>query len=470
LTIKSIDTQKDSCQYPDKQNSTDVLKKGLDFNSSAAGGSSGPTWGDLIRAERTAGVPAVSGGVRQEIGGGVTPLPVLPQTNSVPSPCQTRTTRIVGFIKLRSLLRPVHKYFKDKIAEIVQFRIYEDKENDLVYPEVKAWHRNNPYRRHQLTHRTAARTYKRMRHLVGQLKLSDDFKVASLTLTMPKYVSEYMAASGKGGRGMAWRLFDGFWNEDLPGVIGQDIELGSYTNLHLWRTQVPVEPHFHFHSLIPNYGLVRNDKVLDDNGEPSFEFKKWQWSRQRGGREVPFSDSQLEKLKELWKARLVRFCRRHSLRVIESKVDIYVSYIDVWAKLIHRLNYNGRHWSENYAEYSNANPDCPDPPEWLENYENKARVKGFWSNLKNMALMPEEEKVKESPYTGEAMRYMYPVGYEGLINYSSGNLGAVEFIRGEAKEGFLDDEQKAWLKGVMKRSVYDWEDGDEDESLDLDTS
>ena len=180
---------------------------------------------------------------------------------------------------------------------------------------------------------------------------------------------------------------------------------------------------------------------------------------------VPLSDDQLERLKCTWKARLERFCRRHGLKVIEGKVNIYIEYIDVWAKLLHRFNYNGRHWSENYAEYSNEDPDCPDPPDWLEGYENKARVKGWWSNLKNIVIDKKEDRAKLSPYTGKPMRYLWRLSYNSLIEHSGGDLGCVEFIRGQPIESSLSQDQLDWLKGVMKRTIYD-----EDESLDPDTS
>lgn len=437
MTINSLGTQHNICQDGD--------------NNSL-----------LNRAERTAGGLAVSQ-LTREVGGDMGDLPPSPpnsslvdcQTNALPIAGQAvkRFTRLVGFLKLKSLLKPIHRYFTDKAGEIEQFQIYEDKEADLVYPKVKAYHKNNPYRRYRLTHRKSSKTYKYMRAFVEKEKL-DDFAVASLVLTMPKEVSEYLAGECKRGCRLAWSLFEGFWGKDIPEAIGQDIKLACHTNLHLWRTQVPTEPHFHFHSLIPNYGLVEST-YKDELENIAFEFGRWEWHRQRGGRLVPFSDSQLNKLKTLWLARLQRFCKRHSLRAIEGKVDIYVDYIDAWGKLLHRFNYNGRHWSENYAQYSNEHPGCDDPPEWLEDYENRARVKGWWCNLKTIGAGKRGDKAKISPYTGEPMKYMYSVSYEGLLSYAGGDLGSVEFVKGEPIESVLSELDLEWLKGVMKRQYYE---------------
>jgi len=414
-----------------------------------------------IEHERTAGGPAVMQVNGEPAGEGDKPsLAGTSPTNALPQTGQSRlrVTRLVGFFKLKSLLKPIHSYFRDKDGEIEQFQLYEDKENDLVYPKIKAHHKNNPYRRYRLTHRKSAKTYKYLRSFVEQQGLSD-FAIASLVITMPKTNSEYLAGQGERGRRLAWALFEGFWAEDLPAVIKQDIKLASHTNLHLWRTQKPIEPHYHFHTLIPNYGLIQST-YKDELEEVAFEFSRWVWHRQRGGREVPFSDSQLEQLKSLWQARLQRFNKRHGLGKVADKVDIYVDYVDVWAKLLHRLNYNGRHWSENYAEYSNENPGCPEPPAWLENYENRARVKGWWCSLKTINGKDDKGKLKVSPYTGEPMRYMYSLSYEGLIAHAAGELGMVEFVKGEPVEGNLSEADLNWLKEVMRPRYYELVDQD----------
>lgn len=408
------------------------------------------TWEDLIRAERTAGGPAVSQ-VRQgadSAGCGKNPAEPAP-TNAIPSDSSTRTTRVVGFGKLKKLLQPVHKWFADKRAWVKSFSVYQDKNVDLAYPQVKAEHKDNPYRRYKLSHKASSKTYKRIRSMVETRNL-DDFAVASLVVTMPKFMSEYLASQGENGRAMAWRLFDGWWTEDLPAVVGQEIELASHTNLHLWRTEEPIKPHYHFHILIPSYGLTKAD-YLDEDGNDAYELTRWNWHRQRGGRQVPFSEDQMEELKTLWKARLNRFCTRHGLRFIETPINIWVSYFDTWQMLLHRLNYNGRHWSENYAEYSQDVPNCPDPPDWLVSYENRARCKGWWSNLKGIAPEVAKEE-KPSPYTGEGMTYVDNKSLDGLLDYADGQLGAVEFVRGKPIESILQEEDISWLKEVSFRT------------------
>lgn len=442
-----------------------IASPGIDSGSfHSAPGEHSPTWADLIRAERTdSGVSSRERGIRQE--DRQENQGALKELNNPPagSPSQQTplpSTHIVGFAKLRSLLQPVHKWFTHKVGYIKQFNLYQDDAGrELAYPEVKVFDRDNPYRRHQLSHKASARTYKRLRQFAENRKF-EDLMIVSIQPTMPKVNSEYLASLGKRGRSLAWRLFEGWWEEDLPQVVNQNISLACHVNLHLWSTKKPVEPHYHFHALVPNYGLVLSD-VLDDDGAEASEFRRWEWHRQRGGRLVPFSEAQLVQLKELWAERLQRFNRRHGLAWDDTwKVDIYVDFVDTWPRLLHKLNYNGRHWSENYAEYSNENPDCPNPPEWLLHYENKARVKGWWSNLKNITV-EDTEKEKVSPYTGENMSYLGKVSLAMLFNKS---VGYVDFERGKPVENDFTEDDKKWLKEVM----YLREDFIDD-SLELDT-
>jgi len=422
--------------------------------------------GSLMRAERTPGAVAVSEVCGERSAGESKTLADTSPTNALPLDSQTSTSifRLVNFRKIRALLQPLHRYFEDKKAEITEFSVYDDAEATLCYPKIKSYHPDNPYRRYRLHSKASARTYRRIRQMVESQKWTD-FVVADLTLTMPKGISEYLAEHGKNGRSMAWRLYSGFWNEDLPDIIGQDVALGCHSNLHLWSSKNPTQAQYHFHNLIANYGLIESKTDIDEDGEPVLEFVRWNWHRQRGGREVPFSDNQLELLKEKWLARLQRFCKRHGIKEIHGNIDIYVGFVDEWSKFLHKLNYNGRHWSEDYAEYSNENLDCPAPPEWLLNYDNKARVFGWWSNIKGFVI-DKKEIEKISPYTGEQMDYRGKYSLWQLDDESEGQFGYVEFIKGQPVEGMLTDDDKEWLKGVIRKSDYE----KLLDSLDLDTT
>jgi len=389
----------------------------------------------------------------------------LPASGGVPtSQTQSRVVRVVGFGKIKVLLQPAHRFFRDKWAVVRSWRVYRDQEKqvDLLYPDIASpsgcMARENPYHKRKLNNQASARTIKRLKSTVERNRLTN-FKVASLVLTMPKPVSKWLAGQLAEGWRLAWRLYEGWWREDLPAVIKQVNDLASYTNLHPYRTENPLEPHFHFHTLIPNYGMVEMG-IEDENGQPSYGFGEWTWARQRGGKLVPFSDEQMEALKGLWQSRVERFCRKHGINWSSGKVDVYVEFVDTdqsdgWAKLMHKVAYQSRHWSENFAEYSNQHPDCADPEAWLTEHENRARLRGWWCLMSKIAVTS-DTKEKVSPYTGKPMtnikvsRYDRISSYASLVRYAGGCLGAVEFIRGKPVETMLSQQDLKFLEGAME--------------------
>jgi len=364
--------------------------------------------------------------------------------------------RIVGFKKLRELLRPKHSYFEGDYGWIRDFAFYKDGNSHFCYPRVKARTRKNPYRKSQLRSKHTARTIKRLLALKESAKL-DDFRVAIVVLTFPKELSEWLCQQG-GDEAMAWRMFNRFWGEDYSTLDDESDGQAAYVNLHKWKTVEPTEPHYHFHFIVPNYRLVENGADQDEEGNGAYEFERKSWCRQRGGRLVPFSDEVLSELKRRWHSRLVAFARRHSLRGPwmddYQAIDVFVEYVS-WdsdvgkAKLMNKLGYQSRHWVEDYAEYSNKHLDCEDPPGWLERYGNAARTFGWWRHLQSLAAGVEpESKEKLSPVDGEPLEYEFTASLEGLIHLSGGRVGYLEFCKGQPIEGELTAEDIAWLRSV----------------------
>lgn len=365
--------------------------------------------------------------------------------------------RIVGFKKLRGLLRPEHPYFEGDYAWIRDFGYYSDDNSNFCFPRVMARTRNNPYRKSQLRSKQTARTIKKLLALKESAKL-DDFKVAIVVLTFPKEISEWLCRQ-PGDRDMAWRLFKRFWNEDYSTLDDDSDGQAAYVNLHKWKTEQPTSPHYHFHCIVPNYRLAENGVVQDEDSNNAYEFVKKSWHRQSGGRLVPFSDRALDLMKQRWHSRLVAFARRHSLRGSWMDdwrgIDVFVEYV-AWdsdigkAKLMNKLGYQSRHWLEDYAEYSNRHLDCELPPGWLEGYDNKARVFGWWASLKSLTEGVElEDKEKLSPIDGEKMEYKGTISLEGLLRLSEGKLGYLEFYKGQPIEGELTKDDIEWLRSVM---------------------
>jgi len=258
---------------------------------------------------------------------------------------------------------------------------------------------------------------------------------------------------------MVWRLFKRFWNEDYSTLDDDSDGQAAYVNLHKWKTEEPTSPHYHFHCIVPNYRLAESGAVQDDAGNNAYEFGLKSWHKQRGGRLVPFSDDTLDLLKQRWHSRLVAFARRHSLRGDWMDdwrgIDVFVEYVS-WdsdigkAKLMNKLGYQSRHWIEDYAEYSNKHLDCELPPGWLQGYDNKARVFGWWASLKSLTQGVElEDKEKLSPVDGKPLEFKYMVSLDGLLHLSEGKLGHLEFYKGEPIEGELTPGDIEWLRSVM---------------------
>jgi len=421
-------------------------------------------------------------------------------------------TRVVGFGKLRNLLQPKHPYFVDKGASIKYWHRYYDKklDCDLVYPRVKTYHRENPFRRYQLNRQCSARSVKAFIKFTINYKLHG-MRVVDIEKTMPVSVSRFLSARGKSGIDMVWNMNKRFWDE----MVSNSLVGGGHarrSNLHTWQTEKPLEPHYHFHELLPNYEVVGAKYQVEDmpqypcskcggtkwvrEGEVSWfcatcyppesipVFEKREWRRQAGGTMVPWSDKELILLKAIWlniqinfvrrycisdawacQAKLLRFQRKHGLpgliRLVsflsqfnKGLIDIYVSFTkcnseEGKAKLMHKLNYNGRHVMEDYAVYSNQHPDCPAPPAFIQHYDNKARLFGWWRDIRKLvSLLPKDEKQKLSPYNAEPMDYLGRWSTIELLDMHDGNVVAVDFIRGRPLERLLNNDDREWLENV----------------------
>lgn len=352
---------------------------------------------------------------------------------------------IVGMRQLEQLLWPIHSYFGDKKGDLEDLAVYSDaKERQFAYPRVRG-PRENPYRCHKRNQKQTAKTVKRLK-AVGESQGWENMRLADIVLTFPDWISEYLAPMGQRGREIAWRLFNRFWHEDLEPMLlhGVDGCLGAYVNLHTWKTEEPLKPHFHFHVLVL-------DKVLRPDGT----FGDVEYPLNRSGTPVVFTDQEDMEVKEAWKDKLNKLARRHGLDYVKGKVDIYERYVE-WdgegdvgrARFMNRFNYQGRHPIEDFCVYSNANPDCADPPEWLAKYSNKARVYGWWRDMKSYISEDKagelDDRTRLSPLDASEMTYIGRFDVEQVLD--TGNIWTLDFIRGGPRLCKLSDKQKRWLE------------------------
>lgn len=360
--------------------------------------------------------------------------------------------RIIGWHELKELLNPQHEYFKDMGASIENFKAYqpEGKENLFLYPVVcgkdgKKLSRYNPYRKHQLSRSHTARRVNMMFELVEKYKLSG-FRMAFLTLTMPKEISVYLSER-KSTIDIAWRIFKTFW-------IWYDKRFGTglaaSVNLHTWKTEMPLEPHYHFHCLIPNYKLsmAGNDVDIGDY----FQFQQQEWSRQRGGRYVPVSDNELIEVKEKWKDILLKFARKRNIKWGSQDIDLHYAYGNLneekgKIKLMHWFNYQGRYSLEDYTIYSNKNPKCDNPPDWLVCYENRSRTFGWW-NIMRIISGKIKEHNRLNPLTGKPMIDKGKWDLWRLID--RGKMGFLDIVKGKPVYHILKGKEILFL---VKNSI-----------------
>jgi hypothetical protein len=373
--------------------------------------------------------------------------------------------RVVGWHELKELLAPKHSFFKGKEAYIDYFYAYKPEESSkyLLYPKVSGktgerMPKENPYRKHQIARSNTARRIDMMFNLVNKFKLSE-FNMAFLTITMPKEISVALSEK-KTGVKIAWLMYEKFWKK-YNDIFGEN--LASSVNLHTWKTELPFEPHYHFHMLIPNYRIREVDLSVfggennEDSGDTGYEFVRQEWHRQRGGKYVPVSEQQLEQVRKMWTEILKKYSRLNHVEVDwEKKVDIHYAYGQLndgagKIQVMHWFNYQGRYPLEDYAKYSNKNPGCPNPPEWLKKYTNRARSYGWWLFMGKIAFVKKEVR-KVNPLSGEIMEYVGRLNLYDLL--ARGRLGFLDIVKGKPVYHRLNGREIMWLVKIQKKFGY----------------
>jgi len=371
--------------------------------------------------------------------------------------------RLVGLSKVKALLNPRHPWFADRQGELDGWRRYQCKEVArpvVAYPNLSlATDRLNPYK---LSMKAVQSAMKSLRGLGDVLAENDvrDVKVLDLGLTFPGEITEWFMGRNHGftreSEAEAWKLWREMWRkavyngrgknrtEILPSLEGFLLngkagKLGCHANLHLWSTEKPWQAHWHFHVLAVNQSYA----------EGKFAEVGHYLEGER-----------LEDLKRLWKVRLLGFASKHGIKVPSLKGKalpvVYFQYIDGSdrAKVVHKWQYVNRSPLEDFALYSNDKPGCPDPPDWLVDYDNRARAYGWFRELKAILgkevyeALNEDEQVKTCPMCGGRMQptgilanaELIPIADKGALyslEWVRGNLRSVPLTRGDL--AFLTD-------------------------------
>ena len=397
--------------------------------------------------------------------------------------------KLVGFKKLRQLLAPAHPYFEDKQAYIVKFAAWklkvevEDPAADrFLYPVVKG-DRRNPYRLYRNARAHTGRLLSQIERCVKENNL-DDARICETVRTVPADLSRSLSelANGKGLK-LMWVWNKQFYDR-LPGVLGVDGYMGMTANLHIWKTEEPTLPHYHFHDLNFNYTTdvlpekMRKDQQIERSGQFPVKFTKFwgkgflkEYTDKDGNIKhgyVPYSDTEMIKVKRLWTGIVFKGCKRNKIeckyelesgKIInfediasvdeladDELLDVFVSYIfvDDHTRLASRLNYQRRHWIEDYTLYTIKYPDCETPPAWLESYNNKARCFGWWLSLALLGGL-ETDSPKLDYETGEELESIGDCTcFAGL------DLWSRENYKGDIIDAPLVNDDLDWLRSVYE--------------------
>ncbi|GAH72368.1 unnamed protein product, partial [marine sediment metagenome] len=241
-------------------------------------------------------------------------------------------------------------------------------------------------------------------------------KVLDLALTFPGEITDWLVKQNHGftrdSEAEVWKLFRELWSKAIfkgrgknrvkiqPSLEellldGRPGKLGCHVNLHIWSTKEPQRPHWHFHVLAVNQSYT-DGKFIEIGHYLETE--------------------RLEEFKRLWKARLIQFADKHGIGVPSLKGKalpvVYFQYIEGSnrAKIVHKWQYVNRSAVEDFALYSNDNPGCANPPDWLVEYDNRARAFGWFREIRGILgkeayeALNEDKQVKTCPVCGDRMQ------------------------------------------------------------------
>ena len=323
--------------------------------------------------------------------------------------------------------------------------------------------RENPYHRYLAARSHTGRVMGQLRSVLETNTLKD-FRQLDLVITFPREVSEELAARGKRGINCAWSMYRKLWAE-LSVVLGVDGALAGMVNLHVWKTETPLNPHFHFHVIILNYYRAGDGDDKSLVKWFGFEINKTYVNKEGKKRTGPvaLSDGQLVAIKEAWTKIVRASCKRNKIECkylstpeADKLLNLYADYVkwETPSKFIHKINYQRRHWVEDYVKFTEKYPDCSNPPAWLESYSNTVRVFGWWKQLKAFTGDKDLEAEPKIDFnTGEELIYQEHITkFEGIEDLP---LFCYDCFKGHPVIAALDSNDITWLKGCFEKDMAD---------------
>ncbi len=367
------------------------------------------------------------------------------------------TDCVLHFFDIIPLLRPMHPCFQHKQGFIEDYAAYKhdpESEHWLVYPRCRYEHKDNPYRRYRLSRSHTARTFSKLNALKEAQHL-DNLKAINFDLTFDKDISKWLAQQ-PGGLDIAWRKLDLWLDNCLAPLMPEHSTMALWVTLHFWSTDHPLEPHFHFHGCLLNYVEV---PASDDPGNgQTHSFVERLFPINENGKRLPFTKKQLKWLRAGLRRAQRKLAKRHhidcpSLRK-DKETDLFVAYLDFnkedhIPRIINRLKYMTRPPIVDYAKASNKNHSYPWPTERILRYSTRVRTFGYAKRLKPLiGEVDDSDLCKPSPLTGKKMEYIGRFTREQVLAHAQGQLGRLDFRKGEPMFGELTEQELDWFKAV----------------------
>ncbi len=223
-----------------------------------------------------------------------------------------------------NLLKVIGVSSEDCNADIVGFSTYRRESGAYsVYPIIQGGS-YNPYIKYKSNRVSALRRIKSIEFL-SRLVNQKVFPM-SFVLTFPSTISKLLFDDDEGDV-KAKDIHNLFWDKLLEQNIlpigdkscktTNGLQIGRYTNLHQWSSKFPFKPHYHFHTIIPNF--LYNKKT------------------QQFVRLKPFlTKEQLKKIQILWyecQKEILHYGEKTS--VVYTEFDIDPLKVDVFFQYLH---------------------------------------------------------------------------------------------------------------------------------------
>lgn len=111
-----------------------------------------------------------------------------------------------------------------------------------------------------------------------QFNMLKGYDCATVDLTFPKEISEDYGAEKKGmsheeWEEKAWDTFKTFYYKMRDDKAVEDKHIGCHANLHIWKSQEPMKPHLHFHTI---FNRVQAPYVTNKDRKKAIQSRKVQ--------------------------------------------------------------------------------------------------------------------------------------------------------------------------------------------------